>query len=143
MSRGRKKRKDPEYRLLISPHLDERHQRPTTLVILETTRSFSNFRYELSMEVTRDKRSLWFKVLGLHAPHNNLPGAGPARFRREFDNLTGNYDVTIEGLNGKITTCSVRIAENQVEFLKIPRDASVLVVTEVATRHSSNERQTS
>lgn len=129
---SRKKSKAAEYRLLITPHRNERTRKPTTLVVLETAQAFAAFRYELTVEESLQEHSLRLKVLGLKAPPLNLPEAGRARFAREYENLKGTYDVTVTGLDGRASTCTVTIAPGRVELLKSPASSVLQIATTTA-----------
>ena len=110
----------PEYRLFVTPRFNDRRHAATTLFLLETTKHFASFRYELSVDVAVTHRTLTFRVLGLKAPNLSLPAAGHARYAREFDGLRGTYEVTVEGLNGKSSSFSVSISDKKVHILQSP-----------------------
>ncbi len=121
MSTPRTKSKQPpstEYRLLIAPHFNERKQKYTTRVVLETVKSFASFRYELTVRETITDNAIRYEVLGLNAPQLNLPASGPASFANEYDALTGTYTVSVEGLDGKTSSGRVRITPTKVIVLK-------------------------
>lgn len=122
----------PEYRLLIAPHLAEHTQRYVTRVILETTKSFATFRYELSIEETLEPGFLRLDVLGFRTPQLTLPAAGPARFQKDYDGLKGLYTVIIKGINGRENQLSVRISPKSVELVTPPRDSFVQIETDGA-----------
>jgi hypothetical protein len=130
-------RKEPtehlEYRLLITPHFNERGQKYTTLFLLETVKSFASFRYDLSVEETIDKKTITYRVLGLKTPHLSLPASGHARFMREYEDLQGTYDVVIEGLDGKVNSFSVRIAPQQVRLMSKPAHTFINICTDRGT----------
>jgi hypothetical protein len=123
---------EPEYRLLIAPHLTERSQQYETLIILETTKAFAAFRYELSVEEQIAKGALHFTVLGFKAPRLSLPAAGPARFLKTYDGLKGTHTLTIEGIDGRSTTFTVKISPKKVELLKSPRQSFVQIETDAS-----------
>jgi hypothetical protein len=125
-----KSAEEPEYRLLIAPHLAERNQQYVTHIILETTKAFASFRYELSVDEKIEKGALRFTVLGFKAPQLTLPAAGPARFNKTYDGLKGTYALTVEGIDGRTTTFTVRISTRKVEILKSPRQSFVQIVTD-------------
>ncbi len=129
---------ETEYRLLMTPHLNERKQEPTTLVVLETTKSFATFRYELSVEERLEGKTLSYKILGLKAPQLSLPSAGHAEFVREYDNLRGTYDVSIEGLDGNVASFTVRITSAAVQVLKTQPQRSVELITDRSLWHTKN-----
>jgi hypothetical protein len=116
----RQKKDGPEYRLLITPEFNEREQRYKTLFVLETVQMFSTFRYELSVQEMNEGKKIHFKIIGLNAPQLTLPAAGHAQFSREYDNLRGVYEVSIEGLDGTLDTFSVKITPEKIKLLKVP-----------------------
>src|SRR5512143_49964 len=107
-----------DYRLLITPHVNDRTDRTTTLVVLETAQSFASFRYDLSVEETLAGRNLTYRVLGLRAPSLTLPSAGHAVYSREYDGLKGTYSVIVIGLDGVPVQCTVKIGPGKVDLLK-------------------------
>jgi len=116
--------------LLIAPHYNERKQRKTTRVVLETVKSFASFKYELTVEERITDNSISFAVKGLRAPQLSLPASGPARFVKEYDDLSGSYDVTVQGLDGKICTLAIRIRSDEVKLLRPPTGSPIQVVTD-------------
>lgn len=123
-------RPEPEYRLLIAPHVAERTQRHTTRFILETVKAFATFRYELSVATDVTDKEIRLHVLGFRTPHLSLPAAGPARYEQEFETLSGTYDVTVRGIDGRTDTFGVRFAPGEVELLRSPRHPFVQVSTD-------------
>ncbi len=120
----------PEYRLLIAPRFNELGQKHTTMVLLETVKTFASFQYELSVRETITNRSVHLKVLGLRTPHLSLPATGHARYAREFDDLKGVYNVTVEGLDGRTNTFQLRITQSQVKLLDAPASPFIELVTD-------------
>jgi len=131
-------REEPEYRLLITPHIVERTQQPSTLVVLETTKAFATFRYELSVDAKVSPSSLHFAVLGFRTPHLSLPAAGPARFQQEYERLNGTFDVSIKGIDGRSTSFSLRITPGQVKLLKAPKKTFVEIATSLSQWNSQS-----
>ncbi len=119
-----------EYRLLITPQFNERRQQHTTLFLLETTQFFATFQYELSVDTRIGDHEILLRVLGLKAPDLSLPAVGHARFSREFDDLHGNYELTVEGLDGRSNSFSVRIAADRVQLVKSPGEKFVEIVVD-------------
>jgi hypothetical protein len=119
-----------DYRLLMTPHTNDRTSRPNTLVVLETTQSFAAFRYELSVEEKLDGKSLSFRILGLKAPSLSLPAAGHAAFAREYENLKGIYTVSVTGLDGTTSRCTVRISPGKVDVVTPPTGLALTLVTD-------------
>jgi hypothetical protein len=114
----RPKTQSPDYRLTVLPHRNERTSKPTTLVTLETAQSFAAFQYDLSVEEIRSGDAITYKVLGLKAPSLSLPTSGPARFVREYDDLSGIVSFTVIGLNGVKGACSLRIGPRGADVVR-------------------------
>ncbi|MBI5472917.1 MAG: hypothetical protein HY961_11285, partial [Ignavibacteriae bacterium] len=98
------------------------------LLTIETSKAFASFRYELSVEEQSDKRSMHFKILGLKAPQLSLPASGTAQFVREYEDLHGKYDITVERLDGKTNTFTVSISEKQIKILSSPKNPFIELV---------------
>ena len=131
MAKAKQQKPDePEYRLRIGPTYVEREDKFKTLLILETTRLFSNFRYDLSVREEFDDKTLHFKVLGLKPPQLSLPAVGHAQFTRTFDNLRGTYEISIEGLDNKVNTFSVKFTPKKMQLVKSPTDPFVELIIE-------------
>jgi len=133
-----KKAPELEYRILITPQFNELRQIHTTLFLIETTKYFASFRYELSVSEQRTGKNLRYKVLGLKAPQLSLPAAGHAQFRREYEDLQGTYQVTIEGLDKRECTFTVSINSDRVRVTKVPTGEFVEVFddTNLWMKHS-------
>jgi hypothetical protein len=125
-----KKPRQLEYRMLITPEFNERGQRYTTLVLLETTRLFASFRYDLSVRESLHGKTIHYKILGLKAPPLSLPASGHARFVREYDDLRGRYEITVEGLDGNVNSFEVRISPKKVTLTKTPDTKFIDVVVD-------------
>jgi hypothetical protein len=130
------KNNQPEYRLLVVPKLTEHTQRMTTMLVLETVKAFATFRYELSVEEHIQPPSLRFVVAGFKTPQLDLPSSGPAQYRAVFEGLDGVYEVTVEGIDGRVNTFSLRIAPAEVSVLKTPRKPFVQIFTDTALWNS-------
>jgi hypothetical protein len=131
-----KPRTEPEYRLLVVPRVSDRTQRPTTLVVLETTKAFATFRYELSVKAEAAPASLHLTVLGFRTPRLSLPSAGPARFEQEYEELHGPLEVTVQGIDGRATAFSLAIAPGSVTLAKKPRASFVTITTDLSQWHN-------
>jgi len=113
--RGRKgKQEAPEFRLAVSATINERTGKPATLVVLQTTKSFSTFRYALAVDDRLENDALVLKVLGLRTPSLDLPATGPAQFLKEYDGLAGDIRIVVEGLDGSHSSIGARITPGRV-----------------------------
>jgi hypothetical protein len=124
------------FRLLVAPHFNERQQKYTTRIALQTTQAFANYRYDLSVAEDRSPGTLKFAVRGLRTPQVGLPGPGTARFEREYDDLRGTVAIAVEGLNKISTTCTVRIQPRAVKMVTPPSGPDVTLVTSEADWNS-------
>ena len=104
----------PEFRLLVAAAVNERTGRPTTLVVLQTTKLFSTFRYTLAVDDRLENNALRLKVLGLRTPSLDLPATGPAEFRKEYEGLSGEIRIVVEGLDGAHSSISTHITPDRV-----------------------------
>ena len=114
MGAQRGKQDTPEFRLVVAPAVNERTGKPTTLVVLQTTKSFSTFRYALAVDDRIAGDSLRLKVLGLRTPSLDLPATGPAEFRKEYEELTGDVRIDVEGLDGSHSSVGTHITPGRV-----------------------------
>ena len=135
-TKSTKTRIEPEYRLLVVPRVSERTQRPTTLVVLETTKAFATFRYELSVKADATPSSLHLTVLGFRTPQLSLPSAGPARFSQEYEEFHGPLAVTIQGIDGRTTSFALEIAPGSVTLAKRPRPSFATITTDLSQWHN-------
>jgi hypothetical protein len=115
-----------EYRLSVDRTLSTSTRRPCIRIALSTTKSFSTFRYGLTVEEHLEGNRLSLKVLGLDAPDLTLPGSGPAEFVREYEGLTGDCSIEIRGLDGKTTTVRCAVSASAVTLLE-PVSGPVIV----------------
>src|SRR3990172_8668266 len=109
----RKKPEIIEYRLFIMLQFLEREQRYTTMFVLQTTRVFSSFQYEISVKERLEGKAIHFKILGLRTPRLSLPAFGHARFSTEYEGLRGTYMVHVEGLDGTVNSFTVKITQKK------------------------------
>jgi len=114
MSARRGKQEAPEFRLVVSATVNERTGRPATLVVLQTTKSFSTFRYALAVDDRLENDALVLKVLGLRTPSLDLPATGPAQFLKEYDGLAGDIRIVVEGLDGSHSSIGTHITPGRV-----------------------------
>ena len=110
------------YRLRVSSVVDDHEQKTKTRFVLETSQSFASFVYDLSVQEQREGNHLRFKVLGLKPPQLNIPSAGRARFERDYEDLAGTFDVTIENIDGSTNTFKLRISTAKIELVHSPKD---------------------
>jgi hypothetical protein len=119
-----------EYRLILGTHIDELRQVPFTRVILETTKLFASFRYELSVEERITGKEIHYTILGLKAPHLSLPASGTGQFIRDYELLKGKRTFVVENLDGTTNAFVVQFTPKHINVLQSPKHPFVeLVIT--------------
>jgi hypothetical protein len=130
---SRRAAREPEYRLFVSRILAERTQKFMTQIILETTKSFATFQYELSIEERLEGKTLSLTILGFNTPKLSLPSAGPARFAREYEEWKGTHHVLIQGIDGRSNEFTFRASSKKLDLVKSPHQSFVQVYTNPTT----------
>jgi hypothetical protein len=126
-----------DLRLTVTPILDENEQKRKARFLLETTRAFASFVYDLSVKETIVEHHIHWKVNGLKPPRLSIPASGRARFERMFDDLTGEYDLTIEGLDGSKTAFGFKFQSGNVHLLRAPDKGFVELILNATTTSST------
>jgi hypothetical protein len=120
---------ETEYRLYVTRRSGMPPGKHIVVFRLETVRTFANFRYDLSVRTEVTPHAVAFSVLGLQPPLLSLPASGPASFEYECEGLEGSFTVTIQGLDGRINTCQLRLSP-AVQILRKPAHAFIHIITE-------------
>jgi hypothetical protein len=110
------------YRLAVSSVIDERKRKQATRFLLETSQLFASFIYDLSVQEERQGNQFHFKVLGLKPPQLSNPSAGRARFQRDYEDLKGTFEVTVENIDGRADTFTLRISKGAITLIQAPRE---------------------
>ncbi len=116
------------YRLRVSSVSEDGGQTRKTRFTLETSQLFASFVYDLSVEDHRDGNDIQFKILGLKPPQLSIPSVGRAAFERDYDDLSGTCQVTVENLDGKTNTFKLRISKHKISLLQSPRERFIELV---------------
>jgi hypothetical protein len=116
------------YLLRVSSVVDDHEGKHKTRFILETSQSFASFVYDLSVQEQRERNHLRFKVLGLKPPQLSIPSAGRAKFERDYEDLAGTVDVTIESIDGSTNSFKFRISTGRVELVQAPVDTFIEII---------------
>ncbi len=61
--------------------------------------------------------------------------SGPARFVREYEDLKGTVQITVIGLDGGKSTCTLRVGPKKIDVVRAPTGGTVTV----RTKHPSKE----
>jgi hypothetical protein len=109
-----KKKRDPDYTLNIFHHYDEKTKRNVVVFLVQTTKIFVSFRYEILLEDKLASRDINLKITGLHVPELLMPQTGPAQGRRDYTNLEGNYRIIVTKQDKTVNEFSVDISPTTV-----------------------------
>lgn len=124
---ARKKKRDPDYTLNIFHHFDEKTKREVIVFLVQTTKIFVSFRYEILLENSLEGNVINIKIVGLHVPELLMPQTGPARGRRDYENLDGSYTLHVTKQDKTVNTFHVDITPSSVEIGHKQRDPFILV----------------
>jgi hypothetical protein len=83
---------------------DEKVERQYYVFAIETLVEFTNFAYEVSVEVIKERYVLNFILMGLKAKTNVVPQIQPARTELYFEDLIGDYTVNVVKQDGAVNT---------------------------------------
>lgn len=123
------KRPQVEYRLLITPQIDERTKRVQTYMAVRTMQEFTNFRYDLVVDHKVEGAVLRFDIQGLRAPRMTMPGFGPAVFETKANHLKGKFNVVVHKLDKETNLFRVRISDREVVVEQRPDKPFIEIVT--------------
>ena len=122
-----KKKRDPDYTINIFHHYDEKIQQNVVVFLIQTTKIFVSFRYEILLEDEIVDRDIQFRIIGLHVPELLMPKTGPAQGRRDYSNLNGTYQILVTKQDKTINEFSIRISSESVDIVQKPRSPFILI----------------
>ncbi len=122
-----KNKRDPVYTLNIFPHYDEKTKRDVVVFLVQTTKIFVSFRYEILLEDIQTDDNITLKITGLHVPELLMPQTGPAQGRRDYVNLNGTYTVVVVKPDKTENEFSVEISPVDINIKRKPRSPFILV----------------
>lgn len=127
------KRTQPiEYRLLITPTYDERVKRHGTLFLIETTKQFSAFSYQIVVQESVQGKTFLWSLHGLRAPELSMPASGAAQFRKIHYGLKGKYSFTLRKSDGTENSFEFTVLASSVRIRSdIPKPFVSLCTAEV------------
>ncbi|PKL83655.1 MAG: hypothetical protein CVV24_03825 [Ignavibacteriae bacterium HGW-Ignavibacteriae-3] len=83
---------------------DEAARKQFCVFAIETVVEFTNFSYEVSVDVVQEKNVINFILMGLKANMNVVPMVQPAKKEMLFQDLVGDYIVNVVKQDGAINT---------------------------------------
>jgi hypothetical protein len=122
-----KKKHDPNYTLNIFHHYDEKVKRNVVVFLVQTTKIFVRFRYEILLEAKHVDHEISLQITGLHVPELLLPQTGPAQGRCDYSNLDGLYKLKIIKQDKTVNEFSVQISPGTIDMIHKPRAPFILV----------------
>lgn len=125
------------YRLAVFPAVHPTTAVRVTRIVLESAQSFATFQYELSVTATHSGGTIRFRVLGLKAPQNLLPMAGPARFVSDVEGLSGRVDLVFEGIDRKPILCTIDVRPAGVKIVKPPVSGRLSLLAADTHQHTT------
>jgi len=125
-----KKKRDPDYTLNIFHRYNEKTKRNTIVFLVQTTRIFVNFRYEILLENEIVDKEIRLRIKGLHVPELLMPQTGPAQGRYDFEQLEGTYHLIVIKQDNTISKFSVQISTESIDITEKPRTSFITVSNE-------------
>lgn len=109
-----------EYVCNASFKFDDSSQSVVPTITIETIAEFTSFSYEITMDIVREKREIFIILMGLRAKTNVVPTVQPAIAELPFEDLIGEYDVSIVKQDGAINTAVFKFNSftKEIELLK-------------------------
>jgi hypothetical protein len=124
---ARRKRHDPEYLLHVFHHYDERTRQTSVAFVLETTKDFTNFNYQILLDASLDSNIIQLSILGLQTTALTMPGVGAARGWADFADLHGSYMVNVVKLDGETNQFRLHFTPTKISVEEAPLRPFVLV----------------
>jgi hypothetical protein len=122
-----KKKRDPDYTLNIFHHYDEKIKRNVVVFLVQTTRIFVSFRYEILLEDEIVDKEIHFRIKGLHVPELLMPQTGPAQGRRDYTQLEGTYHLVVTKQDKTINEFSVHVSPESIDIKERPKASFIIV----------------
>ncbi len=130
-----RKKKDPDYQLNIFHHYDEKTQQNVVVFLVQTTKIFVSFQYEILLEDAVHPNDIHLHITGLHVPELLIPQTGPARSRRDYTDLYGSYKLFITKQDKTVNEFLIEITYADIRIKKKPIDAFILVSSDPVDLH--------
>jgi hypothetical protein len=122
-----KKKRDPDYTLNIFHHYNEKTKQDVVVFLVQTTKIFVSFRYEILVDHEIVDHEINLRITGLHIPELLMPQTGPAQGRCDYTNLHGSYTLTVTKQDKTINEFSVFISPTKIDIKHKPRAPFIIV----------------
>ena len=127
------KKRDPDYTLNIFHHYDEKIKKNVVVFLVQTTKIFVSFQYEILLENELAGDQINLRITGLHIPELLMPHTGPAQGRCDYTNLNGVYKLFVTKQDKTVNEFSIHITHAAVDILHKPRTPFILVSSDPAS----------
>ena len=122
-----KKKRDPDYTLNIFHHYDEKTKRNVVVFLVQTTKIFVSFQYEILIENELADHTIHLKIVGLHIPELLMPQTGPAQGRCDYTDLVGLYKLTVTKQDKTINEFMLEISPTKIDVRQKSRTPFIIV----------------
>jgi hypothetical protein len=122
-----KKKQDPDYTLNIFPLYDQKAKRDVIVFLVQTTKIFVSFRYEILLESEIYDHTIKLNITGLHVPELLMPQTGPAQGRRDFIELNGIFRVIVVKQDRTENEFMIQISQELIDIKKKPKNPFILI----------------
>ena len=122
-----KKKRDPDYSLNIFHHYEEKTKQNVVVFLVQTTKIFVSFRYEILLENELIGNEINLRITGLHIPELLMPQTGPAQGRCDYKNLDGLFKLTVTKQDKTANEFSVQISPAKIDIIHKPRAPFIIV----------------
>lgn len=123
------KKHSTEYRLLVQHTYDDIVKKNGILFLLETSKQFTNFSYQIDVKDAQNGKELNWTLHGLRAPSMNMPETGTAQYSKVYFDLPRTVQFTLvkkEKIRStvlfKILPSTITASESENNFLRIYTD---------------------
>jgi hypothetical protein len=124
------KKRDPDYTLNIFHCYDETIKRNVVVFLVQTTRIFVSFQYEILLEEELVGNEINLRIAGLHIPELLMPHTGPAQGRYNYTNLNGLYKLIVTKQDKTVNEFSVQISPEKIDIMHKPKVPFIIVSNE-------------
>ncbi len=122
-----KKKRDPDYSLNIFHHYNEKTKQDVVVFLVQTTKIFVNFQYEILLEEELVGNKIGISITGLHVPELLLPHTGPAQGRFDHAHLRGTYKLLVTKQDKTVNEFLINIDTQQIDLLEKPKHPFIIV----------------
>lgn len=127
------KKRDPDYTLNIFHHYDDKTKRNVVVFLVQTTKIFVSFQYEILLEEEIVGNEINLRIIGLHIPELLMPHTGPAQGRCDYTNLNGSYKLIVTKQDKTVNEFTVQISPTKIDIIHKPRTPFIIVSSDLVS----------